>query len=81
MTPQEKEIRARESATAYVRGTSDKDRTALIALLDKERAKSAAMLAALKAARREIHNPGACASTGEDIAETLDAVIRSAEGR
>lgn len=76
MTPTEKEIRARESATAYVRGTESRDRTALIALLDQERAKSAAMLAALKAIALDAD----AMSWAEIRGMALDA-IASAEGR
>lgn len=40
------------------------------------------VLAALKVARAEIHNPGAFRNaTGADIGEYMDAAIRAAEGR
>jgi hypothetical protein len=82
MTKQEKEIRDREAATAYVRGTESKDRTALIALLDAERVKTAALLAALKLL---LESPAVGLETNEpaDIHayETARIAVAIAEGR
>lgn len=67
----------------------DADTGERVTFLDRESAAffpliaaAPAMLAALKVARAEIHNPGAFAScTDADIAEYMDTVIRNAEGR
>lgn len=75
----EKGIREREDAPAYVRSQIHKDRTALVVLLDRERAKSAAMLAALKVAADEVdwlEGPEA-----RKLRRILSAAIASAEGR
>lgn len=83
MTNEEKAIRAREASTAYVRSTEHKDRTALIVLLDAERAKTAAMLAALKMIANQC-GPFATVRPALDYATigniARDAVL-NAEGR
>lgn len=81
MTTEEKAIREREAATAYVRSTVHKDVTALIVLLDKERARSAAMLAALFKARDALSDLNQYENDDHALLNEIDIAISTAAGR